>query len=241
MRLRVVGALAAAAGASFASTEAVRAATPDAAVRAALAGAAYGPVAIRGARPPAAQKKTKSRKPALYAERFVPGRGLVRWAVDPHSPPEAAFDTFPYARLPDGSPPGPDDLVPIRDRAQGFGGDEISLPYGSRRRANQLGLGDGSGPDGRWFLFASIKGRAVGYQFVPIDEAGTVATGRGGFLGRAQAGIGYRRGEIQTTLGYLYERIRFRALGMKSRDDSRVEVTVSWLPGPAPTPVRRQP
>ena len=226
----------------------------DAANRVDLAGAAFKPLTLRA--PPAA----KTKAPVLYVEAFIPGRGLVRWAAPaaetgrlaPLTPPAATSPTdnadLAYAR---DWPSALHDLETGRSnvalRASAFAapagpdgrGLEIGPAYGAPKRTDVLGVRNGStyGDAGRWLLFAALRDRAIGWSVVgagPDGAQGSLSDDKGGFVGQAQAGLGYRRGPLQASLGYVYERVRFETFGLRSRVDNRFGLTVSWRTGMAP-------
>ncbi len=88
----------------------------------------------------------------------------------------------------------------------------------ARALADGLGLStvDGSRLDaaGRWYLFAAASGRAVGLNVTRDGQTGDLR--RSGWsidpaaviIGDAQAGIGWRQGPVQASLGYLHRNIK---------------------------------
>ncbi len=66
---------------------------------------------------------------------------------------------------------------------------------------------------GRWYLFAAASGRAVGLNMLPTVQGGLQ---RGGWssepanavVSDAQAGIGWRRGMVQASFGYVHRAVR---------------------------------
>ncbi len=102
----------------------------------------------------------------------------------------------------------------------------------------QVGVKDGSsfGDKGRWYLFAAASGRAVGMNMTQgsggWERAGwsTDATSR--LVGDAQAGVAWRKGAMQASVGYVGRRIKgkeqFR--GMDTIQSSMVGVSFSLRP-----------
>ncbi len=64
------------------------------------------------------------------------------------------------------------------------------------------------GDRGRWYLFAAGSGRAVGYNWARTADGDFARSGfthdAGSFMGDAQIGVAWRRGDIQTSIGYVY-------------------------------------
>lgn len=79
------------------------------------------------------------------------------------------------------------------------------------RIGENLGVRDGReafGDRGRWYLFAAGEGRAVGYNFARTRDGDYARSGfthdSGAFMGDAQVGVAWRRGDLQTSFGYVY-------------------------------------
>ncbi|NEX93041.1 lipid A-modifier LpxR family protein [Caulobacter sp. 17J65-9] len=71
--------------------------------------------------------------------------------------------------------------------------------------------GKSFGDKPRWYLFAAASGRAVGYNFLNDGSGLTpsgVSTDEGSFIGDAQAGLAWRRGDIQASFGYVHREIK---------------------------------
>lgn len=83
-------------------------------------------------------------------------------------------------------------------------------------RLKAMGVEDGAryGEQGRWYLFAAASGRAVGLNMVANGQGGLArdgwSTDPAALVGDAQLGIGWRRGDAQTSLGYLMRKVRVR-------------------------------
>lgn len=64
------------------------------------------------------------------------------------------------------------------------------------------------GDRGRWYLFAAGTGRAVGYNWARTRDGDFARSGfthdSGSFMGDAQIGVAWRRGDLQTSVGYVY-------------------------------------
>jgi len=80
-------------------------------------------------------------------------------------------------------------------------------------RLKAMGVKDGAsyGDQGRWYLFAAARGRAVGLNMAR-EGAGLRRDGWStdpvSLVGDAQVGLGWRKGDMQTSLGYMVRRMR---------------------------------
>jgi hypothetical protein len=78
----------------------------------------------------------------------------------------------------------------------------------------RLGVRDGErfGDQGRWYLFAAASGRAVGLNMLRSDagwsRAGWTTDPASTLVGDAQVGVGWRRGAIQTSLGFVHREMK---------------------------------
>jgi hypothetical protein len=84
-------------------------------------------------------------------------------------------------------------------------------------RLEKLGVrqvdGASFGGRGHWYLFAAASGRAVGLNMVSdrfgqLQRAGWSAEGASALIGDAQAGLGWRQGQVQAAFGYIHREIR---------------------------------
>lgn len=105
------------------------------------------------------------------------------------------------------------------------------------RRLKDMGVRDGAefGQEGRWYLFAAASGRAVGLN-VTRDADGWDrrgwSTDPAALIGDAQVGVGWRKGNIQTSFGYMHRQVKgeHRISGAESKDDSAVAFSLSIKP-----------
>lgn len=105
------------------------------------------------------------------------------------------------------------------------------------RRLKDMGVRDGAefGQEGRWYLFAAASGRAVGLN-VTRDADGWDrrgwSTDPAALIGDAQVGVGWRKGNIQTSFGYMHRQVKgeHRIPGAESKDDSAVAFSLSIKP-----------
>jgi hypothetical protein len=125
----------------------------------------------------------------------------------------------------------------------GFGSGGGSAEAGATLRlgetARRLGIRNGSefGDAGRWYLYAAASGRAVGYNFQRSDEGWSrsgLSTDEGAYIGDTQAGVGWRRGPMQASFGYIHREIKalggFRGAGVGNQEDSVVAFSLSIKP-----------
>ena len=107
------------------------------------------------------------------------------------------------------------------------------------QRLRALGVRDGSsfGDRGRWYLFAAASGRAVGLNMLHSDQgwdrAGWTTDRTPTLVGDAQLGIGWRKGSVQTSLGYIHREVKGAHMlwGVDAKDDSLVAFSLQIRPG----------
>lgn len=116
----------------------------------------------------------------------------------------------------------------------GLGRPESSRPP----RLNQMGLRDGARLDqtGRWYMFAAASGRAVGLNMSHDrasgwDRAWSQDTSSA-LIGDAQLGLGWRRGDMQTSLGLIHRTVKGDHMiwGQETREDSVLAFSWSMRP-----------
>lgn len=116
----------------------------------------------------------------------------------------------------------------------------LSQRLGDRATAGlkSMGVRDGAflGDQGRWYLFAAASGRAVGLNMLRgetgWDRGGWTTDPASTLIGDAQVGVGWRKGPVQTSLGYLHREIKGQHMlwGQDTRQDSVVALTLSIKP-----------
>jgi hypothetical protein len=78
----------------------------------------------------------------------------------------------------------------------------------------KLGVRDGAafGDQGRWYLFAAASGRAVGLNMLRGDagwtRAGFTTDPTSTLVGDAQVGVGWRKGALQTSVGFVHREMK---------------------------------
>ena len=84
----------------------------------------------------------------------------------------------------------------------------------------------------RWYLFAAGSRRAVGYNFARTRDGDFVRSGMshdsGAFIGDAQVGVAWRRGDMQTSFGYVYRKHKVRELAGRDFDRERSEGVLAF-------------
>lgn len=131
----------------------------------------------------------------------------------------------------------------------GFGGAGGSAEAGATVRlgknvedrvSDSLGLRDGDeafGQRGRWYIFAAASGRAVGLNMLRGQDgdwsrAGMTTDVNSKLIGDSQAGVAWRRGPMQASLGYIHREMRAKdvIMGMATQKDSMVALSFSLKP-----------
>jgi hypothetical protein len=106
------------------------------------------------------------------------------------------------------------------------------------QRLKAMGVQDGSsfGQQGRWYLFAAASGRAVGMNMLHgdsgWDRAGLSTDATSTLIGDTQLGVGWRKGDVQTSFGYIHREVKGQNMlwGLDTRPDSMVAFSFSIRP-----------
>ena len=108
------------------------------------------------------------------------------------------------------------------------------------RVSDSLGLRDGGeafGQRGRWYVFAAASGRAVGMNMLRGQDgdwsrAGLTSDVNSKLIGDSQAGVAWRRGPMQASLGYIHREMKAKdqIMGMATQKDSMVALSFSLKP-----------
>lgn len=121
-------------------------------------------------------------------------------------------------------------------------GAELRLSQSKDDRARDglraMGVSDGAhfGEQGRWYLFAAASGRAVGLNMLRSDlgwdRAGWTTDPTSTLIGDAQVGVGYRKGAMQTSFGFIHREVKGQHMvfGQDTKDDSLVAFSLSIKP-----------
>ncbi|WP_168075687.1 lipid A-modifier LpxR family protein [Caulobacter sp. SSI4214] len=131
----------------------------------------------------------------------------------------------------------------------GFGGSGGSAEAGATVRLGKamkgqvqdaLGLHDGDatfGDRGRWYIYAAASGRAVGFNMLrgqngDWSRAGLTQDAASRLIGDSQAGVAWRRGPMQASLGYIHREIRAKdgIMGLATQKDDVVALSFSLKP-----------
>jgi hypothetical protein len=105
-------------------------------------------------------------------------------------------------------------------------------------RLKDMGVKDGAsfGDRGRWYLFAAASGRAVGMNVLRDehgwDRAGWSTDSTGALVGDAQIGVGWRKGDMQSSFGVIHREVKGQHMvfGQETRDDTVAAFTFSLRP-----------
>jgi len=107
------------------------------------------------------------------------------------------------------------------------------------RVTDALGVQDGAtfGDRGRWYIFAAASGRAVGLNMLrgqngDWSRAGLTQDATSRLIGDSQAGVAWRRGPMQASLGYIHRAIKAREgiMGLATQKDDVVALSFSLRP-----------
>jgi len=98
------------------------------------------------------------------------------------------------------------------------------------RFARKLGLrevaGDTYGDRGRWYLFAAASGQAVGLNMSPgapgLPRNSWSAESTSALISDAQAGVGWRKGDMQASFGYVHREIKGQTVEYNSVSPARI-------------------
>ena len=92
--------------------------------------------------------------------------------------------------------------------------------------------GQSYGETGRWYVFAAGTGRAVGMNFLRGEDGGWTRAGMshdsGAFIGDAQVGVAWRRGDMQASFGYVHREIEAEGLRGEGFDTDVQEGLVAF-------------
>jgi hypothetical protein len=105
-------------------------------------------------------------------------------------------------------------------------------------RLGAMGVRDGAtlGGKGRWYLFAAASGRSVGLNMLRSetgwDRAGWTTDPSSTLVGDAQVGVGWRKGAMQTSLGFVHREIKglHTIYGQDPKADSMVAFSFAVRP-----------
>jgi hypothetical protein len=129
------------------------------------------------------------------------------------------------------------DVTPHAGLGAGGGGDSQSA--GAMVRFGQgLGLSDAEpGKRGKWYLFASTNKENLGLGFMRNEEAwrrAGMAPDPGAVIGDTRAGLAWRDGPVEASVGYLYREIRphdLDVLDVQANKESLVAFRLTLHPG----------
>lgn len=145
------------------------------------------------------------------------------------------FDVTPHAGLGVGNAGGSAQMgAVLRVSELDFGEQVVD-------RLNAMGMPevtDGArfGDRGRWYLYAAGSGRAVGLNMMHNEGGWSrqgLTTDEGAYIGEAQVGLGWRKGDMQASFGVLQRRIKHKpaeGLDTTKIEDQAIAFTLSIKP-----------
>ncbi|WP_066680586.1 lipid A-modifier LpxR family protein [Caulobacter sp. CCH9-E1] len=108
------------------------------------------------------------------------------------------------------------------------------------RVTDALGVREGDtafGDRGRWYIYAAASGRAVGFNMLrgqngDWSRAGLTQDATSRLIGDSQAGVAWRKGPMQASLGYIHREMRAKEgiMGLATQKDDVVALSFSLKP-----------
>lgn len=125
--------------------------------------------------------------------------------------------------------------------SQGSAGAVLSIKERAAEALEDIGVHDGApmAARSRYYIFAAASGRAVGLNVLRDSatgdwrRAGWTMDSASNLVGEAQVGVGWRRGPVQASFGYVhrdYDPSVGNLYGMDGRDDDRAAFSLSVRP-----------
>jgi Uncharacterized protein conserved in bacteria (DUF2219) len=86
----------------------------------------------------------------------------------------------------------------------------------------------------RWFLYAGASGRFLGWNVLPGQDGRRDLSyeENRSYVGTAQAGLAWRKGDLTASVGYVHDKARLRLFGARTETDDRVGLFVTYRPEP---------
>lgn len=172
----------------------------------------------------------------LQAERFSPDAFDV--TVTRGWPRAVAFnagrlnvDLSPHAGLGIGNTGGSAEAGAVVRVGQNLE-DRVSEALGAGGVMNGKAFGNRD----RWYLFAAASGKAVGLNVLRQDgdwsRAGWSQDPTSTLVGDAQVGVGWRRGAMQTSFGYVHRKMKMKDtfMGLSTQQDEMLALSFSYRP-----------
>jgi hypothetical protein len=143
-----------------------------------------------------------------------------------------ALDVTPHAGLGFGGAGGSAEAgATVRLGKKKNMGDRVSDALGVREG------GEAFGTRGRWYIYAAASGRAVGFNMLrgqngDWTRAGLSQDVASRLIGDSQAGVAWRKGAMQASVGYIHREIRAKEgiLGLAAQKDDVVALSFSLKP-----------
>lgn len=190
-------------------------------------------VSVAGAVPTAAFAPLTLQRPDAYEVREVDVTVLRGWpsAVSLKGR-KYALDVTPHAGLGFGGAGGSAEAgATVRLGKKKNMGDRVTDALGVREGDEAFG------DRGRWYIFAAASGRAVGFNMLrgqngDWSRAGLTQDTTSRLIGDSQAGVAWRKGPMQASLGYIHREIRAKEalMGLATQKDDVVALSFSLKP-----------
>lgn len=190
-------------------------------------------VSVAGSAPTAAFAPLTLQRPDAYEVREVDVTVLRGWpSAVSLAGRKYALDVTPHAGLGFGGAGGSAEAgATLRLGKKKNMGDRVTDALGVREG------GEAFGDRGRWYIFAAASGRAVGFNMLrgqngDWNRAGLSQDVTSQLIGDSQAGVAWRKGPMQASLGYIHREIRAKEgiMGLATQKDDVVALSFSLKP-----------
>ncbi|MDR6624702.1 lipid A-modifier LpxR family protein [Caulobacter segnis] len=190
-------------------------------------------VSMAGAAPTAAYAPLSLSRPDAYELREVDVTVTRGWpSAVMLTGRKYALDVTPHAGLGFGGAGGSAEAgATVRLGKKRNMGDRVTDALGVRE-------GDAAfGDRGRWYIYAAASGRAVGFNMLrgqngDWSRAGLTQDATSRLIGDSQAGVAWRKGPMQASLGYIHREIKAKEgiMGLATQKDDVVALSFSLKP-----------
>ncbi len=190
-------------------------------------------VSLAGSVPTAAMAPLSLQRPDAYEVREVDVTVVRGWpSAVALAGRRYALDVTPHAGLGFGGAGGSAEAgATVRLGKKKNMGDQVTDALGVRQGDEAFG------DRGRWYIFAAASGRAVGLNMLrgqngDWSRAGLTQDTTSRLIGDSQAGVAWRKGPMQASLGYIHREIRAKEgiMGLARQKDDVVALSFSLKP-----------
>ena len=108
-------------------------------------------------------------------------------------------------------------------------------------RLNAMGVKSGAsyGQQGRWYVFAAVRGQSVGLNMMSgpsgaLHQAGWSTDTSSALVGDGQVGVGWRQGGMEASVGYVHRGVRVEYAPLGASDgfsESLAALSLTFHPG----------